>query len=52
MLTAGRPTLFVLLGDPVYMNTVERIHAVDGIAGGDSNRPRSALVFSMMRYAA
>ncbi len=29
--------------DPVYINKVEQIHAVDGIADGDSNQPRSAL---------
>ena len=30
--------------NPVYINKVEQIHAVDGIADGDSNPPRSALV--------
>ncbi len=29
--------------DPVYIDKVEQIHAVDGIADGDSNQPRSAL---------
>ncbi len=29
--------------NPVYINSVEQIHAVDRIAGGDSNQPRSAL---------
>ena len=28
---------------PIYINKVEQIHAVDGIADGDSHRPRSAL---------
>ncbi len=30
--------------NPVYINKVEQIHAVDEIADGDSNQPRSALV--------
>ncbi len=30
--------------NPVYIYKVEQIHAVDGIADGDSNQPRSALV--------
>ncbi len=29
--------------NPVYIYKVEQIHAVDGIAEGDSNQPRSAL---------
>ena len=29
--------------NPVYIYKVEQIHAVDGIAGGDSHQPRSAL---------
>ena len=29
--------------NPVYIYKVEQIHAVDGIADGDSNQPRSAL---------
>ena len=29
---------------PVYIYKVEQIHAVAGIADGDSNQPRSALV--------
>ena len=29
--------------NPVYKYKVEQIHAVDGIADGDSNQPRSAL---------
>jgi hypothetical protein len=29
--------------NPVYVNSVEQIHAVDRIAIGDSNQPRSAL---------
>ncbi len=31
--------------NPVYINSVEQIHAVDRIAVGDSNQPRSALGF-------
>jgi hypothetical protein len=30
--------------NPVSIDKVEQIHAVDGIADGDSNQPRSALV--------
>jgi hypothetical protein len=30
--------------NPVTSNKVEQIHAVDGIADGDSNQPRSALI--------
>ncbi|MEE9209086.1 MAG: hypothetical protein V3U23_01440, partial [Kiloniellales bacterium] len=29
--------------NPVYTHKVEQIHAVDGIADGDSHQPRSAL---------
>ena len=29
--------------NPVTINKLEQIHVVDGIADGDSNRPRSAL---------
>ena len=29
--------------NPVYTYKVEQIHAIDGIADGDSNQPRSAL---------
>jgi hypothetical protein len=29
--------------DPVYINRVEPIHAVDGIAGGDSHQPPDLL---------
>ncbi len=29
--------------NPVYIYKVEQIHAVDGIADGDSHQPRSAL---------
>ncbi len=29
--------------NPVYIYKIEQIHAVDGIADGDSNQPRSAL---------
>ncbi len=29
--------------NPAYIYKVEQIHAVDGIADGDSNQPRSAL---------
>ncbi len=29
--------------NPVYIYKVEQIHAVDGIADGDSQQPRSAL---------
>ena len=29
--------------NPAYIDKVEQIHAVDRIAGGDSNQPRSAL---------
>ncbi len=32
--------------NPVYIYKVEQIHAVGGIADGDSHQPRSALAFS------
>ncbi len=36
--------------DPVYFDKAEQIHAVDGIANGDSKQPRSALGrFSKLR---
>jgi predicted N-acetyltransferase YhbS len=34
--------------NPVYTNKIEQIHAVDGIAGGDSNQPRSALAGELL----
>ncbi len=34
--------------NPVYTNKVEQIHAVDGIADGDSHQPRSALAGGLL----
>ncbi len=33
--------------NPAYINKVEQIHAVDGIADGDANQPRAALANAM-----
>ncbi len=34
--------------NPIYIDKLEQIHAVDGIADGDSNQPRSALAGGLL----